>query len=68
MSGILPHPRLGLHGSGEGTSIALHKITEKLALMESCSLLNGLKLKVSAVEQGNLLLFGVHSYLFSLSI
>ena len=65
---ILPLPGPGPHGSGEGTSITRRKITEEPALVESCSLLHGLELICSALEQEGLQLFGVHSYLFSLHI
>lgn len=52
----------------EGTSIALCKIAEKPAVVECCSLLHGLELIFSALEQEGLQLFGVHSYLLSLSV
>jgi len=51
MPSTLPLPGLGPHGSGEGTSICLSKITEEPALVESCSSLHGLELFFSALKQ-----------------
>lgn len=47
-------PALGLHGSGKGTNIALHKIAEEPALVESCFLFHHLELIFNALEQEGL--------------